>query len=67
MAIKATCPKDPKHKTFITSVHIVEDWVVDEDGRFIESKGYVETAHGPDRHNTWTCATCDADAKVEVA
>lgn len=66
MAIKATCPKNPEHKQFITTAHVVETWVVEADGTFIESIESVEVTHKPDPRNLWTCATCEADAKVEV-
>jgi len=44
---------------------VVEDWVVDEHGNFIESMGAVETAHKPDPGNTWTCKACGAEAVVQ--
>lgn len=56
------CPKNPNHKTFITTAHEVHDWLVDENGTFIEDKGCTETAHSPDPDNIWTCATCNTEA-----
>ena len=63
--MKATCTKDPSHKLFMTVAHVMEDWVVDEQGTFLENKGCLQIDHGPDAGNTWTCAVCGADAKVE--
>ena len=65
--MKATCPDNPNHKRFITVVHVAENWVVDEEGNFLETHlpDEVETTHGPNPDNTWTCAECGADANVE--
>ena len=63
--MKATCPKDPNHKKFITVAHEVHDWVVDENGDFVEDMGCSETAHGPNTDNIWTCKECGAEAIVE--
>ena len=62
--MKKVCPNDPSHKTFITTAHEVHDWVVDEEGNFIEDKGCCEVAANPHPDNIWTCATCGADAKT---
>jgi len=63
--MKATCPKNPKHKNFITTAHEVHDWVVDEEGNFIRDLGCTEVAHKPDPDNCWTCDTCRYTAKVK--
>ena len=63
--MKAICPKNPDHKLFITVAHVMHDWVVDENGVFVEDIGALETAHGPNLGNVWTCRTCGAEAKVE--
>jgi hypothetical protein len=62
--MKATCPKDPTHKEFITTAHVMEDWKVDEHGNFIEQLEVIQTDHGPDPDNNWTCAICGAEAEV---
>lgn len=64
--ITATCPNDPQHKRFITVAHVAEDWIVDEHGDFVEVLASTETVARPDPDNTWTCAICGADAKVEA-
>jgi len=64
--MKATCPKNPTHKRFITVVHITEDWEVNEAGGFEEvANSDGELVHGPDPGNSWTCKDCGAEAKVE--
>lgn len=64
---RARCPKDPAHKRFVTSAHVVEDWVVDENGDFLEKAGdAIEVAAGPDPGNTWTCHECGAEAEVNA-
>jgi hypothetical protein len=44
----------------------MEEWKVDEHGEFIEVITSLETTHGPDSANIWTCAECGAEAIVEV-
>lgn len=51
-------------KRFVTSSHVVEDWLVDEFGNYIEVISTNETDHGPDDDNCWTCAECGAEAVV---
>ena len=55
-----TCPNDPSHKRFYTTVHVTEEWLVDEQGDFIEviDTGGGEAVHGPNHGNPWTCAEC---------
>jgi hypothetical protein len=60
----AECPKEPSHKRFVTVAHVAEDWLVDEHGNFIESRGCTETVAPPTKGNTWTCAECGAEATV---
>ena len=64
--MKAKCPTDPSHKRFTTVTHVTEDWVVDENGEYVESadSGVGEVVHGPDPDNTWTCNECGAEAVV---
>jgi hypothetical protein len=61
----ASCPKNPEHKQFITTAHVMQDWKVDECGNFIECvDDAVETTHGPNAQTLWTCAICGAEANV---
>jgi hypothetical protein len=64
--IAAVCPTDPEHKEFITTAHVMEDWVVDEHGSWLSTMESIQTDHGPDPDNTWYCRTCGADAIVTV-
>jgi len=68
--MKAVCPNNENHKEFVTVVHVIDEWVVDEEGNWIETKGDESQTedeglvHGPDAGNTWTCHTCGAEAEV---
>ncbi len=66
MSIEARCPKNPKHKRFLTTAHVMEEWEVDEHGLFIAVKRGLQTVHGPSPDNIWDCATCRAEAIVTV-
>jgi hypothetical protein len=66
--MKATCPNNKKHKRFITTAHVMQEWVVDEKGNFLEvgDGGHnLEVSQDPDPANLWTCAICFAEATVE--
>lgn len=63
--MKATCPTSKKHKRFTTVAHVMEEWLVDENGNFMEVKESLQTTHGPNPGNIWTCVECGAEAKVE--
>lgn len=65
MPIQATCPTSPDHKKFITTAHVVEEWVVDANGNFLDLVSTLETVHGPDDGNIWTCKECGYPAKLE--
>lgn len=46
-------------KSFLVSAHVVQDWVVDEDGDFISVyDDCVEVAHFPDDDDIWGCNNC---------
>lgn len=66
--MKATCPKHPEHKEFITTAHVMQEWVVDEHGNFLnlEPGGEsLEVVSDPDPNNCWYCKICGAEAEVE--
>jgi len=65
MALKATCPTSPDHKRFITQATVIEEWVVDERGNWMETLQAIETHKSPDERNTWTCKECGAWATIE--
>lgn len=62
--MRAICPNDENHKEFITSAHIMQDWVVDDSGDFIRVHEDLVTTHKPDPDNEWTCAICKERAVV---
>ena len=63
--MKARCPKNPKHDLFSTTAHVMQLWIVDQDGGFValvdES---LEVTHRPDPRNIWTCEACGTQAIV---
>ena len=61
----AKCPNDPNHKRFITTAHVVEEWVVDKHGNWIDTIQSLETTHRPDKDNVWNCYECGAIAVFE--
>jgi len=65
--MKAECPNNKDHKQFVTVAHVTEDWVVDENGDFLDvfDGNNCETTHGPDPENIWTCLECGAEAVVK--
>jgi hypothetical protein len=64
--MKATCSWNAEHKKFITVAHVSQDWVVDEEGNFLEQYGSEgETVASPCSGNTWACYECGATAIVE--
>jgi hypothetical protein len=64
--ITAKCPKKCKSKQFVTTAHVMEEWKVDEHGVFLEVITNLETTHGPNPANIWSCVGCGAQAIVEV-
>lgn len=52
------CPKCGGEK-FLVSPHVVQDWIVDKDGEFIECREEcVEVSHKPDDTDLWECCSC---------
>jgi hypothetical protein len=63
--MKAVCPNSPEHKRFVTVAHVMQDWLVDEDGDFIAVRDPdVDTSFRPNPGNIWTCDACGAEADV---
>lgn len=62
--MKATCKNNCEKKLFVTTAHVVEEWVVDAKGNWVETVETLETAHGPDAGNTWTCYECGEVTEV---
>lgn len=66
--MKVTCPNNPKHKRFCTTAHVMQDWIVDNDGLWVRTLDEsVQTVHGPTKGNSFTCMAkgCGAEAIVE--
>lgn len=52
------CPKCGS-TTFITTAHVTQTQLVDEDGDFIEAKSDCdEVTHAPDAEDLFTCSKC---------
>ena len=48
---------------FDTTAHIMQSWKVDATGAFVEVlENCIQTTHGPDNDNIWTCVKCGAEA-----
>ena len=61
--MKAVCPNNKDHKQFVTVAHIAQEWVVDENGNFLEVfNPCTDTVAPPDHGNIWECKTCGAEA-----
>lgn len=62
--MKAVCPNSPDHDVFVTTAHVMEEWVVNRDGSWRETLQSLEVTHSPDAGNTWTCTFCGSKAEV---
>ena len=63
---KVTCPKSKRHKRFLVTAHIVQEWVVNQNAEFQEvSDDCLEVTHRPDKDDRFICRTCGTEAKVE--
>ena len=61
------CPKCG-NTTFITTAHVTQTWLVDEDGDFIEAKSDCdEVTHAPDAEDLFTCSKCGAEVPAKYA
>jgi ribosomal protein L37AE/L43A len=56
------CPKCG-NTTFAVTAHVTQDWIVDEDGDFIECiNDCTEVTHKPDDIDIWQCNECGYNA-----
>jgi len=65
---KRVCPNCDGTWGFVTTVHVVEEWVVDAEGHFVQlahASGPLETVHGPNHGNIWVCCECGSDETTE--
>lgn len=52
------CPRC-QHDAFIATAHVTQDWLVDEEGEFLQCMNdCVETTHAPDDQDIWACSKC---------
>ena len=62
--MKAICPVSPEHNRFLTTAHVMQEWVVDESGYFVDvSVECLEFSHGPDSDNVWQCYDCEHEGE----
>jgi len=59
---KYQCPKCGG-KTFSSTAHVTQDWMLDEHGEFMESiSNCVDVTHRPNDDDLWQCLGCDYNA-----
>lgn len=60
----AVCSNDKNHKKgFVTTAHIAQDWLIDENGHFTKiSDNTTNVIAHLDKAKTWSCLECGADA-----
>lgn len=58
------CPKDPTHVRFRAQATVVENWIVDPEGNYVESTGTGDVVDDPDLNEYSVCNECGADALV---
>lgn len=63
--MRAVCPEDKRHKTFITTAYVAQEWVVDDEGNCLETLDIVKTVDMPDSGRPWVCDICGCEANVE--
>ena len=55
------CPKCGGRE-FITTAHVIEEWIVDSDGNYLDTYCTGDVTHTPDDDNIWQCNNCGYDA-----
>ncbi len=54
-------------QTFCVTAHVTQDWVVDENGDFLQSlNDCLEVTHFPDDDDIWDCNNCGYSAAGRV-
>lgn len=66
--MRAICPNNPEHKRFVAVAYVSEDWLVDEQGNFLEVAPGSETytLFEPNPDNIWYCYECSGNIKAMV-
>lgn len=63
--MKRICPNNKEHKEFSVVCHVTEEWIVDENGEFLELlEGCIDITYGPN-DSVWYCTECGAEARAE--
>lgn len=64
--MKLSCKNCGGKDGFVSTAHITEEWLCDEDGHFVEVMPTDnEVTHEPDEYDLWTCHGCGDDVKPE--
>lgn len=61
-----SCPKDPTHKRFTANARVVEAWVCDEHGDWLETAASLDVVDRPGEGDEWNCFECDTPAIQEI-
>jgi len=68
--VEAYCPNKCTNrdgdllKTFVTTAHVAQEWIVNAQGHWEETKDdCTDVTYGPDIGNDWTCTECGETAK----
>jgi hypothetical protein len=65
MNIRAICPKSNAHRKFITTVHVAQEWIVNDRGDWEDTMDEcTDVVAGPTKFNIWQCEICGAEADV---
>lgn len=56
------CPKCGGKK-FVVTAHVTEDWLVDEEGNWLDTRSSCnDVTHNPDNNDIWVCDACGYEA-----
>ena len=65
---KYRCPQSPHHEKFTADAHVVERWVIDENGNFLEHVAAIQVIRQPDADgdDEIKCVECNSIAIKET-
>ena len=58
------CPNNPDHKRFVATAHMLEEWITDEHGNWLETVETLDVVSKPTPEDLWLCETCNEQAEV---
>ena len=62
MIKKYQCPKCGE-KTFSSTAHVTQDWMLNDHGEFMESiSNCIDVTHRPNDDDLWQCLSCEYNA-----